>query len=128
MTSSKNLAVYRKEGNRYGYLGGEWTNGKVRFYTQELGEFTFLYDSLAPTISRIRLNEQSARFRIHDGRSGISYYEANINGQWLLMSYDFKSGILQSDRLDNTKPLKGDFELKVVDRAGNERIYKQKIL
>ncbi len=128
MTPSKNLAVYRKEGNRYGYLGGEWNNGKVRFYTQELGEFTFLYDSLPPTISRIRLTEQSARFRILDGRSGISYYEANINGQWLLMSYDFKSGILQSDRLDTTMPLKGDFELKVVDRAGNERIYKQKIL
>ena len=60
--------------------------------------------------------------------SGISYYEASINGQWLLMTYDYKSGILQSDRLDLKKPLKGDFELKVVDRAGNERIFKQKIL
>ena len=128
MTPSKNLAVYKKEGNRYTFMGGEWNNGKVRFYTQELGEFTFLNDSLAPAISRIRLDRQSARFRISDGRSGISYYEANINGQWLLMSYDFKSGILQSDRLDATQPMKGDFELKVVDRAGNERIYKQKIL
>ena len=128
VTPSKNLAVYRKEGNRYGYMGGEWNGGKVRFYAQELGEFTFLNDSLAPTISRIRLDRQSARFRIRDGLSGISYYEANINGQWLLMAYDFKSGILQSDRLDLTQPLKGDFELKVVDRAGNERIFKQKIL
>jgi len=58
----------------------------------------------------------------------MSYYEANINGEWLLMTYDFKSGILQSDRLDPKKPLKGDFELKVVDRAGNERIFRQKIL
>lgn len=124
----KNLAVYRKEGNGFGYLGGEWANGKVRFATQELGEFTFLVDSIAPTIGRIRLNNQSARLRIRDRLSGISYYEATINGHWLLMSYDFKSGILQSDRLDPRQTLKGDFELKVVDRAGNERIFKQKIL
>jgi hypothetical protein len=127
LTPSNNLAVYRKEGNRYGYLGGEWSNGKVRFASREMGEFTFLTDSLAPTITRIRLDRQSARFRIRDGLSGIAYYEANINGQWLLMAYDFKSGILQSDRLHPELPLAGDFELKVVDRAGNERIFKQKI-
>ena len=125
---SKNLAVYRRESNGFGYIGGEWNNGKVRFPSRELGEFTFLYDSLPPTISRVRVDSYSARFRIRDGLSGIAYYEANVNGQWLLMAYDYKSGILQSDRLDPKQPLKGDFELKVVDRAGNERIFKQKIL
>jgi hypothetical protein len=124
----KNLSVYRREGRGFSYLGGEWNKGKVLFSTLELGEFTFLTDSLAPSITRIRLDSQSARFRIRDGLSGISYYEANVNGQWLLMSYDYKSGILQSDRLSTKIPLKGDFELKVVDRAGNERIFKQKIL
>ncbi len=127
MNPNRNLAVYRKEGNRYSYMGGEWINGKVKFYTRELGEFTFLTDSLAPSVSRIRLDHQNARFRIRDGLSGISYYEANLDGQWLLMNYDFKSGILKSERLDGT-PMKGDFELKVVDRAGNECIFKQKIL
>jgi hypothetical protein len=124
----KNLAVYRREGNGFGYIGGDWANGKVRFYSREFGEFTFLYDSLAPNITKIRVDGYNARFRIRDGLSGISYYEANINGEWLLMTYDYKSGILQSDRLDPKKLLKGDFELKVVDRAGNERIFKQKIL
>ena len=124
----KNLSVYRKQGSSLTYLGGEWINGKVKFSTQELGEFTFAADSIAPSIGRIRLDRQNARFRIRDGRSGIAYYEASINGQWLLMSYDFKSGIVQSDKLDSKQLLKGDFELKVVDQAGNERIYKQKIL
>ncbi len=125
---SKNLAVYRREGLSYYYQGGDWANNKVRFNTQELGEFTFLTDSIPPAINRIRLDRNNARFRIRDGRSGISYYEANINGQWVLMSYDFKTGILQSDKLDPQQPFKGDFELKVVDRAGNERIFRQKIL
>lgn len=126
-TPAKNLAVYRREGVSYFYVGGDWVNNQVRFRTQELGEFTFLTDTLAPAINRIRLDRNNARFRVRDGRSGIDYYEATIDGQWLLMSYDFKTGILQSDKLDPKKPLKGDFELKVVDRAGNERIFKQKI-
>lgn len=125
---AKNLAVYRREGGAYHYMGGDWVNGKVRFSAQELGEFTFLTDTIAPSINRIRVDRNGARFRIRDGRSGIAYYEASIDGEWVLMVYDFKFGTLQSDRLDPKKPFKGDFELKVVDRAGNERIFKQKIL
>jgi len=109
---AKNLAVYRREGVSYYYVGGDWVNNQVRFRTQELGEFTFLTDTIAPAVNRIRLDRN---------------YEATINGQWLLMSYDFKTGILQSEKLDPKQPLKGDFELKVVDRAGNERIFRQKI-
>jgi hypothetical protein len=62
-----------------------------------------------------------------DNLSGIASYNATINGEWLLMKYDYKTGILQSDRLDKSKPLKGDFELKVRDHVGNEKIYTQKI-
>src|SRR5204862_4855102 len=43
LVPSKTLAVYRREGNGFGYVGGDWANGKVRFYSRELGEFTFLY-------------------------------------------------------------------------------------
>jgi hypothetical protein len=34
---------------------------------------------------------------------------------------------VQSERLDKKKLLKGMFELKVTDRMGNERIYRQRI-
>ncbi len=125
---AKNLAVYRREAGGYQYVGGDWHNGKVRIVVQEMGEFVFLTDTLPPSINRIRLDRNGARFRIRDVRSGIAYYEANLNGEWVLMSYDFKSGILQSDKKEPGQPFKGEFELKVVDRAGNERIFKQKIL
>lgn len=124
---STNLAVYRRDNSGFQYVGGDWNNGKVRVAVQELGEFTFFNDTIPPSIYRIRLDRNGARFRTRDGRSGVAYYEASLNGEWILMSYDFKSGILQSDKLDPKKPFQGDFELKVVDRAGNERIFKQKI-
>lgn len=123
----RQLSTYRLEGGARSYLGGDWSNGKVNVNSLQLGVFTFMSDSVPPSITRIRLDRNGARFRIRDNMSGISYFEANIEGQWLLMKYDFKSGILMSEKPD-ARPLKGEFELKVVDRAGNERIFKQKIL
>lgn len=120
--------AYHMEGNRFEFVGGDWVNGRIQFSTKELGQFTILADSTPPSIGRIYCNSRTARFRIYDNLSGIAKYEANINGEWLLMKYDYKTGIIQSERLDSKKPLKGDFQLKVTDRAGNERIHRQKIL
>ncbi len=120
-------AVYHLEGKRFEYQGGQWVNNRIQFDTHELGEFTLLADSIAPTIGRINCNGNSVRFRVFDNLSGIASYQANINGEWLLMKYDYKSGIVQSERWDKKVLLKGDFELKVTDRAGNEKVYKQVI-
>jgi hypothetical protein len=125
---TKDLGVYRKEGNSYSYLPSEWKNNRIRFNTREFGEFVIRRDTLAPTITPVSVNATSARLKIRDNLSGISYFEANISGEWLLMVYDYKTGYIKSEKLDKARPLKGDFELKVVDNAGNEKIYKQKIL
>ncbi|MFM8911875.1 MAG: M23 family metallopeptidase, partial [Flammeovirgaceae bacterium] len=52
LASDKN-AVYHLEGNRYEYLGGQFSNGKITFSAPELGEFMVVADSIAPTIGRI---------------------------------------------------------------------------
>jgi Peptidase family M23 len=124
---SHDLGLYRKEGRGYVYVPSEWKNNRVTFNTREFGEFTLLRDTIPPTITNGGISTTAARVRIKDNLSGIAYYEANINGEWLLMVYDYKNGILKSEKLDSSKLLQGDFELKVVDQAGNETIYKQKI-
>jgi hypothetical protein len=126
-TLTRNLGVYRVEGNDYQFLSSSWKNGRVSFNSLSLGEFTLLRDTLPPTIKAVNINGGSARLRIRDDLSGISYFEANINGEWLLMNYDYKSGIVYAERRDRNIPLKGDFALKVVDRAGNESIFRQRI-
>jgi len=120
-------SVYRQEGSSYTYLGGEWQRQRISFSTRELGTFTLLPDTVPPIIKAVSITGASARFRIRDGLSGIAYFEANIDGQWLLMNYDYKTGIAQSERLEKSKPLKGELEFKVVDNAGNETLFKQKI-
>ena len=124
---SRDLGLYRKVGKGFAFVPSEWKNNRVKFSTRDFGQFTFLRDTIPPTITKIGLSTAAARFKIRDNLSGISYFEANINGQWLLMVYDYKTGILKSEKADSLKLLAGDFELKVVDQAGNESIFKQKI-
>lgn len=124
---SKAPGVYRIDGNGYTFMNSTWKNGKVSFNSLALGQFTIMYDSIAPSIRPINMTGAVARLRTRDDLSGISYFEASINGQWLLMTYDYKTGVLYSERLDRKVPLKGDFELKVVDNAGNESIFRQRI-
>lgn len=126
-TPSKSLGVYRVDGNGYSYMQGNWKNGKVSFNSLALGQFTLLYDTVPPSVRAVSMSSSIARLKIRDELSGISYFEASINGQWLLMTYDYKTGILYSERLDKSKPIKGEFEMKVVDNAGNETIYRHRI-
>ncbi|MCC6835321.1 MAG: M23 family metallopeptidase [Cytophagales bacterium] len=124
---SRDLGLYRKEGRGFVYVNSEWKNNRLRFSTRDFGQFTLMRDTIPPTVTKIALSSAAARFKIRDNLSGISYFEANLNGEWLLMVYDYKTGILKSEKPDALKPLKGDFELKVVDQAGNEAIFRQKL-
>lgn len=124
---SRDLGLYRREGKGYSYVSSEWKNNRIRFYTRDFGQFTLLRDTTPPVITKISTSTAAVRFKIRDNLSGIAYFEASINGQWLLMNYDYKTGILKSEKSDATKLLQGEFELKVVDQAGNESIFKQKI-
>jgi hypothetical protein len=123
----KSISVYRMVGNTFDYVGGRWVNGSLNFTTREFGQFTILKDTIPPTIQVIYTNNQAVRFKIRDNLSGISNFEATINGKWLLLNYDAKSDAIMSERLSNDELIKGDFELTVTDNAGNKKVYKQKI-
>ncbi|MEI9920112.1 MAG: M23 family metallopeptidase [Bacteroidota bacterium] len=124
---SKSPGVYRVDHGGYTFMNSYWKNGKVGFNSLSLGQFTFLYDSVPPTARVVSLGSQAVKMKIRDELSGISYFEASINGEWLLMTYDYKTGLIYSERLDRSRPIRGEFELKVVDNAGNETIYKKRI-
>lgn len=126
-TWNKSMGVYRINEKSLTYLGGQWENGGIRFYTREFGAFTILRDSVPPTIKPIALNSSAVRFKILDHLSGIKDFEAHINGNWLLMHYDSKSATIWSEKLNKKEPLKGDFKLTVSDLAGNVSTFTQKL-
>lgn len=121
----KGYSVYRITGpSSFSFINSEWINGRIQFSTRELGNFTLLRDSIPPTIKPVSINSGNVSFRISDKLSGISAFKATINGQWLLMHYDNKSSLIWSERQDKTVSLKGEFELEVIDNAGNKELYK----
>jgi len=122
-----NMAVYRVNGKGNTYLGGDWVNDRINFNTREFGDFMVLQDSIAPTIKPVFVNSTSARFKIKDNLSGISVYEATVNGEWVLMHYDNKNGVIWTETLNKSVPMRGLFELTVTDNAGNKSTFKQKI-
>lgn len=123
----KTHAVYRRAGKGFTYLGGGWENGGVYFATREFGDFVILRDVIPPTIKPVSVNNHIARFKIKDNLSGIDKFEANINGQWLLMHYDAKTATIWSEKLNKAELLKGKFTLVVTDNAGNEARYTKQI-
>jgi hypothetical protein len=124
---TEQVSVYRKVGAGYAWAGGTWGPDRVTFFTRDLGDYTILVDSVAPVIKPVYVNNVAARFKIRDNLSGIKSYEANINGQWLLMNFDAKTATLYSERSSDKQLLKGTFELTVTDNAGNKSVYKQHI-
>ncbi len=109
------------------FIGGTWVGDKIKFQIRNFGTFALAQDTIPPTIRPIMLNSTQVRFVIKDELSGLSSYEVKVNGEWLLMHYDYKQSLIWSDKKDDSPPLKGDLVLKVVDNAGNEKIYQTKL-
>ncbi len=118
-------AVFTKSGKYYGYVGGKWSEGnKITFSTRSFGHFTIKKDTIPPKINPIQLKNNKLKFRISDNLSGIKSFNAYVNGQWILLHYDYKTRLLVSERLDKTKPLKGELKVEIEDFLGNVGIYK----
>lgn len=125
---TEKYAAYRLEDGKNIFLHGKWNNGKYSFQTNKLGKFVLQPDLIAPEIRRIYANSNLLRFRIWDNLSGIESFEATIDGEWVLMNYDYKTGIIFSEKIQREKPFKGTLILKVKDRVGNIKTYKQQII
>ncbi len=122
---NESWAVYKKSGNDLAYIGGSLINGRIKFNTRDFGTFQLAQDTIPPNIKPISITNTRVIFKIKDNLSGIDKYEVNINGKWLLMHLDGKSGTIKSERLNKNEILKGELVLIVKDRAGNVETYKQ---
>lgn len=102
-------------------------NGNLYFTSKFLGRFRILSDTVPPVIKTGVCNSSQARFDIYDQLSGIGSFEASINGDWVLMVYDKKRHLLYSEPWPYQLPMKGEFTLRVTDKAGNVKVYKRTI-
>lgn len=118
---------YRVDGGRMRFLGGKWQGSHINFTTRELGSFTLATDTSPPSVQIIQSNKKNITARISDGMSGIDKFNAYVNGEWVLMNYDYKRNYIWSDKLADSLDFEGVLKLEVTDRAGNVAVVEREI-
>lgn len=118
------VGLYEKTGRYYQFVSNDWHDGKINFSASDFGTFTFLRDSTPPRIVPVFIDPISSRFTISDNLSGIASYRATLNGDWLLLNYDQKSGAIWTVRKNDKVPMQGPLVVTVTDNAGNVREFK----
>ena len=113
--------AYWVSGQRQSFLGGTWRNGRIEFKSRQLGQFKLLTDALPPTVKILSATPKGITAKIRDDLSGIAEFRALVNGEWVLMQYDYKRALLWSDKLDSTTPFEAGSEVivQVRDNVGN---------
>lgn len=126
------------------YIAKVLENGKTSFVntnkngnsfytsTNALGQFTLDKDNEAPIITLKSFYDKqwisahkTLQVKIADEKSGIKSYRGEINGEWILLEYNVKNGILTYDFSDKTFPSgKHDLEVVATDNAGNTNTLK----
>ncbi len=100
-------------------------------YAKSFANYTITEDRTPPTINpdNFKPGQWLSKYRylklkISDDFSGISSYRATINGKWILMEYDYKTGMLTYDFNDRVSE-KEENNLKVVvtDNIGNSTTF-----
>jgi hypothetical protein len=120
--------AYRYLDGYYRFLGGVWNEDKIQFDTRELGTFVVQADTTPPSLRLVEHSKDRIRGYIGDATSGIAHFKALVNGEWVLLNYDYKRGYIWSEKLDGNKAFEGELTVEVTDRAGNSTILRTELV
>ena len=118
----KTLAIVQKNGQKIN-LSVDWLGGEAVFKTRDLGKVSWAIDTLAPVLRTLHAPgpsaPETARFKVSDNLSGLEAYTATLNGKWILMTLDAKSGRLTIPGLKSKLNGPGRLEIVLTDKVGN---------
>ncbi|MFA8300674.1 MAG: M23 family metallopeptidase [Hyphomicrobiales bacterium] len=131
----KIYAVYILDTNKEAYAGGKIKDGKLELRARKFGQYSIAIDTIPPFIQGRNVHNgkdikgyKAIRFDINDKESGIKSYNAKLNGNWVLMEYESKTGILFYNTDNRMKNGKNIFEVEVEDMKGNTSSVKYELI
>lgn len=102
---------------------------ETTFYTttKNLGNYTLKKDTIKPSIKLHNIKDgqwvthfKSLQVKISDKNSGIKSFRGEIDGKWILMEYNVKSGLLTYNLNDQVfTEAKHNLKVIVTDNVGN---------
>ncbi len=104
---------------------------KLSIYTKIFGEYVLVSDTTKPSITPINFSNKkwitknkTLKIKIDDTLSGVSSYRATINGEFILMEYNYKKDVLTYDFNDRIiSESENNLKLIVVDNVGNNATF-----
>lgn len=111
----------------FDFVGGKWEYDQLKFSTRNFGKYTILEDTIPPTIKILNQNQSSFRCIVKDNLSGVKSYNLYVDNEWIMLKYDPKRSMLQSELPTASSKLQGDVKLIVTDMVNNEKVYETKI-
>jgi hypothetical protein len=110
--------------------GGFYENGYVKAELKTFDNFYIALDTVPPKIIPVNISDginlthtSKIQFRISDNLSGIDNFTALLNGRWVLMEYDSKSGALWHQLDHFLSKGQHHFQLIVNDKKNNTAMY-----
>jgi hypothetical protein len=99
--------------------------------TNQFGTYQLVEDRTPPSIKpkNFRDKQWVSNFRfleleIEDNESGIEFYRATVNGEFILMEYDYKTNTITHDFNDGKiSDTKNELKVVVTDKVGNTAIF-----
>lgn len=113
---------------KYINFGGKWRKNFLEGQVDQFGEFSIMIDTIPPTIKDLSLKGRKKKgvlqFQLSDNidlpeRIDYPFFKVTLNGQWIRMRSDSKSGIISGHLPVDLK--KGKYEIKVTswDKMNN---------
>ncbi|KAA1245492.1 M23 family metallopeptidase [Aquimarina sp. RZ0] len=104
---------------------------KLSTRTRTLGSYSIFSDIEKPIVVPINVTNKKwmskanfLKIKINDKDTGIASYRATINGKFILMEYDYKTGMLIYDFNDKViTDTENKFKLIVLDKVGNNTTF-----
>lgn len=103
----------------------KWNQDDLNFNTKDFGQYLVLVDTIAPSIHlktdlKKNPNPKELVFIVEDEESGLSKYDAWLNGSWILLEWDPKKSMMKS-QFQYTNPEGNIFRIKITDAVGNSQ-------
>ncbi|WP_299219316.1 M23 family metallopeptidase [uncultured Aquimarina sp.] len=117
--------------NKHYYVKTNKKSNRFSTRTRTLGSYSLFTDLNKPTIVPINVSDKKwmskanfLKIKIDDADSGVKSYRATINGKFILMEYDYKTGMLVYDFNDKIiAETENKFKLIVLDKVGNNATF-----
>lgn len=118
-------SVGKKKGKVSQEYISEYSDGWLITQVKTFGQFVVKADQTKPYIKYHGVVDGEIRFTVKDDESGLKYFKGEVDGEFVVFTYDMKDKIARY-KIDTKKFEQGSIhtlKFEAIDNCGNEKLY-----